>query len=135
MKKSFSEAIQISDFKDRFDYLSLHGKVSEETFGFDRYLNQNFYRSSEWKSLRQAVTVRDDGFDIAHRDFPISGRIIIHHINPLLPDDIKHSSDTLFDMDNLISVSHLTHNAIHYGDFSLINRDPIVRAPGDTKLW
>ena len=120
--RNYREMIRLQTFEERFKYLSLRGSVGEETFGFDRYLNQNFYRSVEWRQLRTKVIVRDGGFDLGHEDFPISGRVIIHHINPLQPNDIKHSTDALFDLDNLITVSHDTHNAIHYGDPSLLKR-------------
>lgn len=133
--RNYREMIRLQTFEERFKYLSLRGSVGEETFGFDRYLNQNFYRSVEWRQLRTKVIVRDGGFDLGHEDFPISGRVIIHHINPLQPNDIKHSTDALFDLDNLITVSHDTHNAIHYGDPSLLKRTYVERRPNDTTLW
>lgn len=133
--RNYREMIRLQTFEERFKYLSLRGSVGEETFGFDRYLNQNFYRSIEWRQLRTKVIVRDGGFDLGHEDFPISGRVIIHHINPLQPNDIKHSTDALFDLDNLITVSHDTHNAIHYGDPSLLKRTYVERRPNDTTLW
>lgn len=133
--RNYREMIRLQTFEERFKYLSLRGSVGEETFGFDRYLNQNFYRSTEWRQLRTKVIVRDGGFDLGHEDFPISGRVIIHHINPLQPNDIKHSTDALFDLDNLITVSHDTHNAIHYGDPSLLKRTYVERRPNDTTLW
>lgn len=133
--RNYREMIRLQTFEERFKYLSLRGSVGQETFGFDRYLNQNFYRSTEWRQLRTKVIVRDGGFDLGHEDFPISGRVIIHHINPLQPNDIKHSTDALFDLDNLITVSHDTHNAIHYGDPSLLKRTYVERRPNDTTLW
>lgn len=135
MKRSYRELRRIQSYEERFEYLSLRGHVGIETFGFDRYLNQNFYRSVEWKQIRHEVIVRDGGFDMGHEEYPISGKVIIHHMNPLTPDDIKHSTDLLFDLDNLISVSHDTHNAIHYGDASLLRKPYVPRRPGDTTLW
>lgn len=133
--RSYNEMIRLQTFEDRFKYLSLKGMVGDETFGFDRYLNQSFYRSREWRDIRNHVITRDGGFDLGHDDYPISGRVIIHHINPLTPNDIKHSTDSLFDTNNLITVSHDTHNAIHYGDTSLLRRTYVERRPNDTTLW
>lgn len=122
-------------FEERFNYLKLKGSVGHDTFGFDRYLNQKFYKSREWKDLRNHIILRDNGCDLGIEGYDIFGRILIHHINPLTPDDIRHSSDGLLDPDNLICVSHDTHNAIHFGDETLLRKDPVVRSPGDTRLW
>ena len=133
--RTYRELSRLQTFEERFKYLSSRGEVGKDTFGFDRYLNQQFYRSVEWRQTRNRVIVRDGGYDMGHEEYPISGRVIIHHINPLTPNDIKHSSDSLFNMDNLISVSHDTHNAIHYGDGSLLRKTFVERRPNDTKLW
>lgn len=136
MLRTYSELIQIDDFYERFNYLRLNGVVGEETFGFDRYLNQEFYRSEEWKAIRREVIVRDNGFEMAHPDYEISGRVYIHHMNPVSQKDISNRSDLLLDQEYLVCVSFMVHQAIHYGDESLLPRDDIVeRFPGDTKLW
>lgn len=135
MIKTYSELIQIKDYLDRYKYLKMGGAIGEETFGFDRYLNQRLYRSKEWKDIRHKVIVRDEACDMGHPDFPIHGNIIIHHINPLSIDAIERGSKLVFDMENLICVSMLTHNAIHYGDDSLLAHDPIERFPNDTSPW
>lgn len=135
MARSYSDVRQLRTFKERFDYLSLVGVVGDDTFGFDRYLNQNFYRSREWRQVRQRVIARDLGCDLGVEGFEIFGKIIVHHINPLEPDHIKHSDEALFDMNNLITVSHKTHNALHYGRMPEIPYSYTPRRPGDTKLW
>lgn len=135
-KKRYSELILLPTFKERFEYLKLDGKVGEDTFGWDRYLNQTFYRSAKWRHIRDQVIVRDNGCDMGLEGYPIYGKILIHHINPITADDISHSDEeVLIDLDNLVCVSLATHNAIHYGDESLIPQDPVVRKPGDTCPW
>lgn len=135
-KKRYSELILLQTFKERFEYLKLNGKVGEDTFGWDRYLNQTFYRSAKWRHIRDQVIVRDNGCDMGLEGYPIYGKILIHHINPITADDISHSDEeVLIDLDNLVCVSLATHNAIHYGDESLIPQDPVVRKPGDTCPW
>lgn len=133
--KTYSEMATFDSFEDRFDYLKLFGNVAGRTFGGDRYINQDFYRSSEWRRIRREVIARDEACDMAHSDHPIGGKIIIHHINPLTPDEIEHGGPGLFDMNNLVCVSHLTHNAIHYGDSRLLPKPLVERRPGDTTLW
>lgn len=135
MKRSYRELRRMSDFLDRFKYLALHGEVGRETFGFDRYLNQQFYKSSEWQQARNDAIVRDNGCDLGVESHPIVGKILVHHINPLTPDDIIHSTDYLFDPDNLICCTIRTHNAIHFGDESLLPKPFVERQQGDTKLW
>lgn len=135
MTKSYRGVRQLRTFKERFEYLSLRGSVGESTFGFDRYVNQRFYRSREWRDLRSHIIVRDDGCDLGVPGYEITGRMLIHHINPITMDHIKHSSELLLDPDNLITVTHDTHNAIHYGDESLLEKPLVERRPGDTKLW
>lgn len=134
--KRYSEMTSMSTYEERFNYLKLGGAVGRDTFGFDRYLNQQFYRSKEWKDLRDQIIIRDNACDLGVPGHEIAGKIYIHHLNPLTPEDITNSSSKLFDPDNLICVSAETHNAIHYGDGSIIERNKIVeRTPGDTCPW
>lgn len=134
--KSYSEMITMSEFDDRFKYAKLDGQVGMDTFGFDRYLNQQFYRSKEWKRLRDQIIIRDNGCDLGVPGHEISGKIYIHHLNPLSLEDITESTEKLFDPDNLVCVSAETHNAIHYGDESILEKNKIVeRSPGDTCPW
>ena len=134
--KSYSELITIPTFEDRFEYLKLDGIVGEETFGFDRYLNQQFYRSYEYRKFRREIIVRDLGCDLGIEDRPINGLVILHHINPIDPKDIlDRNIRILLDPDNSICVSLRTHNAIHYGDSSLLITNPIERKPNDTCPW
>lgn len=139
MKKSgirtYSELIQLDTFEERFEYLKVNGKVGEDTFGFDRYLNQVFYRSKEWKRIRDQVIFRDNGCDLGVEGYDIYGKIIIHHMNPIRVDDIRHSSEFLLDPEYLICTKLETHNAIHYGDADLIPSAPIERKPNDTCPW
>jgi len=132
---SYKELAALLTFEERFEYLRLKGYVGKETFGFDRWFNQQFYRSREWKQLREKVILRDNGCDLGISGREIQGKIIIHHLNPIAIEDIEKGSDLLFDPDNLITTTHLTHNAIHYGDENLLMHDPIVRQPGDTCPW
>ena len=128
--------ITMPEFDDRFRYAKLDGQVGRDTFGFDRYLNQQFYRSKEWKRLRDQIIIRDNGCDLGVPGHEISGKIYIHHLNPLSPEDITESTAKLFDPDNLVCVSAETHNAIHYGDESILEKNKIVeRSPGDTCPW
>ena len=133
--RTYSELIRISNFLDRFNYLRLDGQVGKDTFGFDRYLNQNLYHSDEWKRFRRDVILRDNGCDLGVDGYEIHGKIIIHHINPLTPADIINRSYKIFDFDNVISCSLNTHNAIHYGDDGLLMTEPIERTPYDTCPW
>lgn len=135
MIKTYSEMCKLDTFIDRFNYLSLKGVVAEETFGFDRYLNQRFYKSREWKQLRNKIILRDNGCDLGIEGREIFDRVIIHHMNPLSLNDIEYMTDFLLDPEYLICVSHQTHNAIHYGDESLLFTELVERTPGDTKLW
>lgn len=134
-RRSYRELIQIPTFEDRFEYLKLSGQVGEATFGFDRYLNQRFYQSKEWRQLRNKVIARDNACDMAFPDYDIPGLILIHHINPISVEDIEKSSDALFDMDNVVCVSYDVHNAIHFGDASLIPKPLVERKPNDTIPW
>lgn len=133
--RTYSELIQLPTFEERFDYLRLDGVVGKDTFGFDRYLNQQFYRSSEWKRIRNQVIVRDNGCDLGIDEYEIHGRILIHHMNPISIEDLQYMSDLLMNPEYLICVSHRTHNAIHYGDESLIVTAPIERSQNDTCPW
>jgi len=135
MTRTFSELIQFSTFEERYRYLQLRGEVGFSTFGFDRYMNQQFYRSREWRQVRQFVINRDQGCDLAVEGYEIFDRIYIHHMNPMTVDDIKHGNEDILDPEFLISTTHNTHNAIHYGDESLLPQVFVPRSPGDTKLW
>ena len=133
--KTYSELIKLPTFEERFQYLQLSGKVGNETFGFDRYLNQNFYRSAAWKRIRDQVIVRDNGCDLGIDDRMIGGKILIHHMNPITDKDIVDQTSILLNPEYLICVSHNTHNAIHYSDKNLLVKDPIVRTKNDTCPW
>ena len=131
----YSELITIPTFKGRYEYLRLKGIIGEETFGFDRYLNQSFYRSREWMDIRDYVIVRDNGCDLGMPGHEIHGRILIHHMNPITKEDILRRSEFLLDPEYLISTIKLTHDAIHYGDENLLMDEPIVRTKNDTCPW
>ena len=136
--RCYSDLIQYSTFEDRLHYLELHGVVGEDTFGFDRYINQKFYKSPEWRRVRDFVIVRDNGCDLGVKGYDIGDRIIVHHMNPLTLDDISNSSDFLLNPEYLICVSKDTHDIIHYGFSSeryAKSKEPVDRKPGDTKLW
>ena len=136
MMKTYTAMIKLPTFEERFEYLKLGGFVGEETFGFDRYLNQVLYKSCDWKQIRRHVIARDFGCDLACRDREIGGRIIVHHMNPITLSDINERSAKVLDPEGLVSVSIDTHNAIHYGDISLaLPSNIIVRAPNDTSPW
>lgn len=133
--KTYSELIALPTFEERFKYLQLNGSVAKDTFGFDRYINQNFYRSREWKRIRDQVILRDNGCDLASEDRVIYDKIIIHHMNPINVEDIASASDYLMNPEYLISTTHSTHNAIHYGDESLLPILPTERRKNDTCPW
>lgn len=135
MSKSYSELIQLPTFIERYRYLKLDGTVGEDTFGFRRWLNQVLYNSSEWKSFRREINRRDGGCDLGMPGFEIYGSVIIHHINPITYEDVLYRRDCLLDQENVISTQLGTHNAIHYGDESLLNIVPIERSPNDTCPW
>lgn len=134
-RKTYAGAVALSSFLDRYRYLRLFGQVGEETFGSLRQLNQAFYTSEEWKSARAAAIRRDNGCDLAMEGFEIYGVIYVHHIEPITPDDIRQRTDRLLDPDNLICVSFNTHQAITYGDETLLILPPIERTPNDTCPW
>ena len=133
--RTYSDLSKLTTFEDRYNYLRLNGFVGQETFGFDRYLNQVFYKSAKWRSVRDFVIVRDNGCDLGIEGREIYGKIIIHHMNPITIQDIEQESDFLLDPEFLISTVHETHNAIHYGDENLLIRVPIERKPNDTCPW
>lgn len=133
--KTYSELILLPTFEERFKYLQLNGRVGDDTFGFDRYINQKFYRSAEWKRIRDYIIIRDNGCDLAVDGYEIHGRILIHHMNPITISDIKFSTEYLMNPDYLICVTHSTHNAIHYGDEKQIITGPVVRTKNDTCPW
>jgi len=133
--RNYSDLSQLTTFRERYEYLRLDGIVGEETFGFDRYLNQIFYKSNEWKSIRDFVIVRDNGCDLGVEGCEIHGKILIHHMNPISPDDIIKRSDFLLNPDYLISTVLATHNAIHYGDECLLVSVPTERTKNDTCPW
>lgn len=135
MIRRYSELAQLNSFEERFAYLSLKGEVGQSTFGFDRWLNQQFYTSRAWRQLRHRIIVRDDGCDLGVPGYEIQSRLIIHHLNPLTVDDIAQGSDAALDPEFLICTTHDTHNAIHYGDERLLPRPLAARGPGDTRLW
>lgn len=135
--RTYSELITLSTFEERFEYLKLGGKVGEETFGFDRYLNQLFYQTPEWRKARRDVIVRDCGMDLGviGREIPEGTKILIHHMNPITVDDIINRSDFLLNPEYLISTIKNTHDAIHYGSSELLYKDPVVRTKNDTCPW
>ena len=133
--KTYSELIRIPTYEERFDYLKLEGVVGKDTFGYDRYLNQAFYNSPEWRRFRRDMIIRDNGCDLACEGYDIRGRIILHHINPLTQEDLINRKEALFNPENIICVSHNTHNAIHYGDANLLITGPIERVANDTCPW
>lgn len=133
--KTYSELIKIESFVNRFEYLSLNGTVGEITFGGHRCLNQILYQTDKWKSIRRKVILRDNGCDLAHKDYTINGTIYIHHINPITIDDVLNEHSCVFDFENLISTTFRTHNAIHYGSKDLLLAGAIDRKKNDTCLW
>jgi hypothetical protein len=133
--RCYSELIEIPTFEERYRYLRLNGSVGQDTFGFDRYMNQAFYQSREWKRARDQVILRDNGCDLGVDGYTIYGKILIHHMNPITVKDIATVSNFLMNPEYLICVSHTTHNAIHYGDENLIPKGPIIRTPNDTCPW
>lgn len=134
--RTYSELMKLTTFEERFAYLKLNNGVGQDTFGFDRYLNQNFYRSKEWKTIRNQIIVRDNGCDLGIEDCPIFSKVIIHHMNPIRVEDILDVTEYLCNPEYLICVSQQTHNAIHYGNEEIIQANKIVeREANDTCLW
>lgn len=136
MSRSYDELVRLETFEERFRYLALSGSVGHATFGHERWMNQQFYTSRQWKQVRQHVIARDLGCDLGCEGYDIFDRIYIHHLNPMTPDAIEHGDPSILDPNNLITTTHRTHNAIHYGDERQLPRQTYVeRTPGDTKLW
>ena len=135
MIRCYSDLVKLKTIEERFDYLKVHSRIGDDTFGFDRWLNQRFYNSKEWQNIRDFVIIRDGGCDLAMDGYEIRGKLYVHHMNPIEQTDIIHSTDILIDPEYLICVSHNTHNAIHYGDISLLVTDPVERRPNDTCPW
>ena len=136
MIRTYSELVTLTTYIERFNYLKLGGRVGKDTFGFDRYLNQQFYHlDSKWKSSRDQVIIRDNGCDLGIEGYEIHGKIIVHHMNPITMDDIIQKRDWIYDPEFLICTVHDTHNAIHYGDEHLLIKAPVERTPFDTCPW
>lgn len=133
--RSYSELRSLKTFEERFEYLKLNGKIGQDTFGFDRVFNQLFYKSKEWKAVRDKVIIRDNGCDLGIEGREIYGRILIHHMNPISLEDIQKNTEFLMNPEYLITTNHSTHNAIHYGDENLIIKAPIERKRFDTCPW
>ena len=135
MIRTYSELRRLETFEDRYDYLKIGGEVGRDTFGFDRYLNQGFYTSTQWRNLRYSVITRDNGCDLGVDGYDIHDRIYIHHMNPITAQAIIEGDPDILDPEFLITTTHKTHNAIHYGDANLLPKRYVERRPGDTKLW
>jgi hypothetical protein len=133
--RRYFELSKLETFEQRFEYLELEGAVGRSTFGFDRWLNQRFYRSRPWIQARNFVITRDYGCDLGVPGYEIHVGLLVHHMNPISPDDIKHGEEWIIDPEYLITTSINTHNAIHFGDRSLLPRGPVERKAGDTRLW
>lgn len=133
--RCYAELVQFETFEERFEYLSLGGVVGAETFGYDRWINQQFYRSFQWKQARDYVIVRDGGCDLGVMTRDIQTDLLVHHMNPMVRGDIENGNPDIINPDFLITTCTATHNAIHYGDFSLLPQDYVERAAGDTRLW
>lgn len=135
MERCYSELIKLPTLEERFEYCKLGAGVGDTTFGYERYMNQIFYKSYEWREVKRKVILRDNGCELGVSDYPITGKIIVHHLNPLTVEDIEQHTRHLIDPEFLISVSMLTHNAIHYGDADLLPQDYNPRTPNDTCPW
>lgn len=135
MIRCYNDLIQLKTFEERFRYLKINGKVGEETFGLDRYINQQLYKSQRWRSTRSRIIIRDDGCDLGIDGRQLDDYIVVHHMNPIALEDIEEERDIVFDPNYLICCSTRTHRAIHFGDENLLIRDPVIRRPNDTCLW
>lgn len=133
--RTYSELIRLPTIEERFSYLALKGSVGDSTFGFERYLNQQFYRSRQWRLAREHVMIRDNGSDLGVGEFPIRHHLVIHHMNPMTAEDIANGNPDILDPEFLITTTPKTHNAIHYGDERALLKPFVARRPGDTKLW
>ena len=134
-RKCYTELSKLTTFNERFNYLKLDGIVGEETFGYDRILNQLLYKSKKWRKVRDEVLIRDNGGDLGLENYPINGRAIIHHMNPITVEDVLNDKPEIFDPESLITVSNSTHNAIHFSNENNSQKDPIERTQNDTCLW
>ena len=134
-RKCYTELSKLTTFNERFNYLKLDGIVGEETFGYDRILNQLLYKSKKWRKVRDEVLIRDNGGDLGLEDYPINGRAIIHHMNPITVEDVLNDKPEIFDPEYLITVSNSTHNAIHFSNENNLQKNPIERTQNDTCLW
>ena len=135
MNRTYRECMQLPTFQERYRYLQIGGQVGKETFGFDRYLNQMLYRTPEWKRFRREMILRDNGCDLGCEGYEIYGNVLVHHINPITVEDVINRNPCIFDPNNVICTSLNTHNAIHYGDETLLITEPVVRKPNDTCPW
>lgn len=135
MLRTYSDLRGLSTLEERFEYLKLGATVGESTFGFERFINQEFYRSTEWRQAREVVRARELGNDLGVHDVPIRGNPVVHHMNPITMRDLEEASSNLFDPEGLICTSLITHNAIHFGNASLLPRPYVERSSGDTSLW
>lgn len=133
--RSYSELRRLSTFDERYDYLALRGEVGKATFGFDRWINQKFYKSREWEQVRNYVIVRDNGCDLGILGYEIQSQLMVHHMNPIVPEDLERGEVWVLDPEFLITTTHRTHNAIHYGDSAQLIKPPVERRSGDTNLW
>lgn len=133
--RTYTELISHKTLEERFRYLSIGGQVGNATFGFDRWINQQFYRSAEWRHIRDHIIARDLGCDLGVTGHDIHERLQIHHMNPMTLEELREGSPDIIDPEFLISVRHRTHNAIHFGDEGLLPKPPVIRLPGDTRLW
>lgn len=135
MERTYSDLIKLPTFEERFEYLRTNNKVGQDTFGHNRYLNQRFYTSKEWRSFRNQILLRDNGMDLGVEGKPIVGRVYVHHLNELTPEDILNRSWKLFDPENVICCSKLTHDALHFSDASVLPDEYVERTPNDTCPW
>jgi len=133
--RCYSELQKLPTFEQRYQYLALRGEVGRSTFGFDRWVNQQFYRSRQWRRIRHHIILRDEACDLGIEGYEINNSPVIHHMNPMGVDEIVHGDEGILDPEFLITTTHDTHNAIHYGDESLLPRKHVDRSPGDTQLW
>lgn len=133
--RTYTELNRLTTLEDRYKYLALRGQVGEMTFGFDRYMNQMFYRSREWKQIRYHVITRDNGCDLGLPEHEVYSQLIIHHMNPMTVNDVRDGDASILDPEFLITTRFRTHNAIHYGDVLLLPKPFVERTPGDTNLW
>ncbi|HMT68903.1 MAG TPA: hypothetical protein PKD16_02010 [Saprospiraceae bacterium] len=135
MIRRYSELASLGTFEERFEYLRLRGQVGDPTFGYDRWMNQDFYASTQWRQIRHHVIARDQGCDLGVEGFEVFDRIYIHHMNPMSVQDLQDGNEDVLDPEFLISCTHRTHNAIHYGNGRHLPRQLVTRRAGDTKLW